>query len=79
MEATQQQVQPDTHTPKTIRINRRQRRYEMNHITPKYNNNRKPKGSGAHLQMMARWNDQAIHMPKRKKLKGWQKEARRRA
>jgi hypothetical protein len=69
-------IQPDSFTPRTTR--RQRRMYKHNHEVP-YRNDRKPKGAGEHFQTMARWNDQAIHMPKRKKMKGWQREARRRA
>jgi len=41
-----------------------------------YNNNRKPKNQGF-LQMGISWDSSAIFVPKRKKLKGYQKNQKR--
>ena len=54
-------------------INRRERRAGW---LTKYNNNRKPKGSGF-IQMGIAWDGAVIFRPRRKKIKGWQKEALR--
>jgi len=51
------------------RLTRRERRKNPRTV---YNNNRKPKGTGF-LQMGVAWDGQVIYMPKRKKLKGYQK------
>lgn len=65
-------------SPKTVRrpTRRERRSYKHRHEVP-YNNNRKPKGSSTFLKMLQVWNDQAIHIPRRKKFKGYQREARR--
>lgn len=78
-ESTTTQTPPAiSHSPKTVRAHysRRERRAHLHNENP-YRNDRKPKGSNQYMQMMQRWNDQAIHIPRHTKLKGWQKEARR--
>lgn len=53
------------------RISRKQRR---NDTRTKYNNNRKPKNSGF-IDMGIQRNTAVIFIPKKKKLKGWQKKS----
>ena len=44
----------------------------------KYTNFRKPKGTSSfNIIGIKTWNPQAIYIPKRKKLKGWQKNLKR--
>jgi hypothetical protein len=55
------------------RISRRERRgFNRN----EYNNNRTPKNSGF-LMMGIAWDPAAVHTPRHKKPKGWQKELKR--
>ena len=51
------------------RLSRRERRKKYHTV---YNNNRLPKGNGF-LNMGVAWDGRAIYFPKRKKLKGYQK------
>lgn len=72
----QQQVEHKKGNPPHYRnfVSRRERR---NPFRTKYRNDRKPVGTGF-LNMGVAWDGQVIYFPKRKKLKGWQKEAKRR-
>lgn len=66
--------QPEpNHSPKTIR---RDRRAAVRNIDQK-NNEGSSKNSHS-IQMLPGWNDQAIYYPRHKKLKGYEKEAKRR-
>jgi hypothetical protein len=56
------------------RLSRRLRRHPARKI---YRNDRTPVASGLHTSGYV-WNSQAVYLPKWKKLKGWQKEAKRR-
>lgn len=51
-------------------LSRRERRHPFR---KKYRNDRTPVGTGF-LQMGVAWDGKVIYMPKRKKLKGWQRE-----
>jgi len=65
-----------SHSPKTVRrASRQERRAHMHNADPKRNDG-KFIGTG-NRQMMQVWNSQAIYAPKHKKLKGYEKEARR--
>lgn len=77
-DATALQPQP-SFSPKTLRRqpNRRERRAAYRNQNPKRNDG-KYIGTG-NRQIMQVWDDSAIYFPRRKKLKGWQKEAKRRA
>lgn len=76
-----QNEQPATRNPqpKTFKrqLNRHERRAALRDQNPKRNDG-KYKFAGTR-QMMRVWDDSAIYIPRRKKLKGWQKEAKRRA
>jgi len=66
-------------SPKTVRRqpNRHERRAAFRNQNPKRNDG-KYVGTG-NRQIMQIWNDQAIYTPRRHKLKGYEKEAKRRS
>jgi len=66
-------------SPKTVKRepNRRERRAAFRNQNTKRNDG-KYVGTG-NRQIMTVWNDQAIYTPRRHKLKGYEKEARRRS
>lgn len=75
----QQQVEHKKGNPPRYRnaMDLRSRRERRNPFRTKYRNDRKPVGTGF-LNMGVAWDGQVIYFPKRKKLKGWQKESKRR-
>ena len=76
MEKVKKQNENPLITPKTFRrdvraIKRARRGYE-------FTNNRIPVGSSIfNVIGISAWGEQAIYLPKRKKLKGWQKNNRK--
>lgn len=76
MENKTQQAPPqgeDKKGNKPRYVSRRERRASYRTV---YNNNRKPKNQGF-LQMGTAWDGSAMFAPKRKKLKGYQKNQKR--